>query len=156
MRGEVSGEKINFSTWVPFEDALKYATDETGVYIIRMKDGMVFGRVKGESDIVYIGETKSGFKRRFRGYLKPNGTQWTNWRVNSFSKKHKLEVSFAPATASELVEHMLLQTYQLAHEELPPLNRAEARIFYANAPLNLRYEEEDISTLQSVNNKFGS
>lgn len=120
--GRISGEEISFKEWYPFNEALEHAPTEKGVYCMRFKANIC--RVKGESDIAYIGSTNRTLKYRFMGYLHPSKTQRTNTRINLFAKTHELEVSFLAATPPSLYENLLLDKYYSEHDELPPLNRA--------------------------------
>ena len=124
------GIKIRFSRWVPFDDILDYADKKAGVYEIRMKDGRKFGRVRGESDIVYIGSTTKSFKSRFRGYMKPGRDQPTNQHVKWFSKKYEIEVAFLPIEKPRFYESLLIDTYIADHDELPPLNHQSINKFH--------------------------
>ena len=124
------GIKIRFSRWVPFDDILDYADEKAGVYEIRMKDGRKFGRVRGESDIVYIGSTTKSFKSRFSGYMKPNRTQKTNKHVKWFSTKYEIEVAFLPIEKPRFYESLLIDTYIADHDELPPLNHQSINKFH--------------------------
>ena len=125
-----SGKKIGFDKWMPFDRALDYADEKVGVYEIRMKGGRKFGRVKGESDIVYIGSTTKSFKSRFRGYMKPGKSQKTNQHVKWFSTKCGLEVAFLPIEKPKFYESLLIDTYLADHDELPPLNHQSIDKFY--------------------------
>ena len=47
------------SEWHPFnEERVKSAPKQYGIYILRMAQDKRFGRLKGESDILYIGSTE--------------------------------------------------------------------------------------------------
>ena len=126
----MDGIKIRFDGWVPFDDILDYADKKAGVYEIRMKDGRKFGRVRGESDIVYIGSTTKSFKSRFRGYMKPGRDQPTNQHVKWFSKKYEIEVAFLLIGKPRLYESLLIDTYIADHDELPPLNHQSINKFH--------------------------
>jgi hypothetical protein len=125
-----SGMAIRFTEWVPFDRALDYADEKTGIYEIRMKDGKKFGRVRGESDIVYIGSTTKSFKSRFRGYMKPDRSQKTNQHVKWFSTKYELEVAFLPIEKPKFYESLLIDAYIADHDELPPLNHQSIDKFH--------------------------
>ena len=125
-----SGMTIIFTKWVPFDNALEYADEKVGVYEIRMKYGKKFGRVRGESDIVYIGSTTKSFKSRFRGYMKPGRSQKTNQHVKWFSTKYELEVAFLPIEKPKFYESLLIDAYIADHDELPPLNHQNIDKFH--------------------------
>ena len=120
-----------FSDWSPFnEKGVKNAPEQHGVYILRKAGGQRFGRLQGQSDILYIGSTMAarGLKQRLQQYLHPGPTQWTNKRINELSKKHEMEVAWCPCNEPENLEHQLLQQYLKEHDELPPLNHAGKRL----------------------------
>ena|ERR1700674_3954964 len=108
---------INFSGWQ------KWGA-ETGVpdcFVYAFRTPLVFGRVKGESDLVYIG---SGTGRRLESHLskRPKSD-----RLNRIAQEYGgLEVSwkqFATKADAIELESKLLDKYQHEHLELPPVNR---------------------------------
>ena len=119
--------------WISLEEAGKRAPVAChGVYFFRLSEN--FGRLKGVSDILYIGKTenKKGLKRRFELYLKPGASQETNKRVNIFIRKYrekgmKGEIQVAWIKTGNFKakekENQLLDRYFQEHCELPPLNR---------------------------------
>ena len=126
--------------WIPFKEVLGKVTKDKGVYFIRMKGGVTFHRLRGDSDIVYIGKAtnQNGFKGRFASYIHPGPTQHTNQKINAFAKKYELEVGFLPnrivgnnniIISSEILESTYLEGYESQHDELPPLNSATIRKF---------------------------
>jgi hypothetical protein len=99
-------------------------TKQTGVYVIRYEKN--FGRLKGCSDILYIGSTinRKGMWKRIGQYFDPDPTQVTNKRIHEFLKRHiPMEISFIYLEVPERLESQLLQEYITDHDELPPLNR---------------------------------
>ncbi|MEM0149194.1 MAG: hypothetical protein QW346_02935 [Candidatus Micrarchaeaceae archaeon] len=128
INGLMSGRKLHFENWHPFESSLEYATNENGVYCMRLQEAIC--RVKGKSDIAYIGSATNGFKTRFRGYMNPGPTQKTNIRVKEFSRKYKLEVSFLVTDKPKFYESLLLEEYLADHDELPPLNHSGIEQFH--------------------------
>lgn len=123
---------LGFSVWHPFqltdkESILKMATTDMGVYVIRRK-GDRFGRLRGRSDILYIGKTEArkGMNARIGAYFNPGPTQWTNQRINLFLKRREpMEISFVIMRSPGRLESQLLAQYLAEHDELPPLNRRE-------------------------------
>jgi excinuclease UvrABC nuclease subunit len=107
-------------------DTVKSAPEKPGAYVIRMSGGKLFPRLKGETDIVYIGSSKN-LRRRFYWFLKPGPTQWTSQRINQFSKKYRLEIAWLENDNPKNIEHNLLRDFLSQHDELPPLNRAYIR-----------------------------
>jgi len=59
------------SEWCPFsEESVKSAPKQYGIYIFRMAQSKCFKRLKGESDILYIGsaEGNRGLRGRLQQY----------------------------------------------------------------------------------------
>ena len=116
-----------FSSWYSLNGAIKVAPQKSGTYVIRMSGGKCFGRLQGETDIVYIGSTERPLKRRFYEFLRPGPTQWTNQRINQLSKKFSLEIAWSENDNPKIFEHNLLRQFLKEHDEFPPLNRADIR-----------------------------
>ena len=119
------------SEWHPFnEKSVKSAPKQYGIYILRMAQGKPWGRLKGESDIFYIGSTegKHGLRGRLQQYLRPGRTQWTNKRIHEMAKKYDMEITWCQCGEASNLEHQLLQQYFEDHDELPPLNYAGKRL----------------------------
>lgn len=116
-----------FSSWYPLDnDCIMDAPQKSGIYVIRMSGGKCFGRLQGETDIVYIGSTKQ-LKRRFYQFLHPGPTQWTNQRINQLLKKYSFEIAWLENDNPKIPEHNLLRQFLAEHDEFPPLNRADIR-----------------------------
>jgi len=83
------------SEWHPLnEDIIKNAPKQHGIYMFRMANGRYICRLRGKSDILYIGSTES--KRGLRsllGYLQLGPSQWTNRRIHELSKKYEMEIA---------------------------------------------------------------
>jgi len=119
------------SEWHPFnEDTVKNAPKQKGIYVLRMANGRYICRLRGKSDILYIGstESKSGLRGRLRGYLHPGPSQLTNRRIHEFSKKYEMEIAWYPYQEADNMELRLLQQYLEDHDELPPLNRTSKKL----------------------------
>jgi len=122
-----------FDSWHFFTNRnVQEAPSTTGVYVIRQANGLRIGRLKAESDILYIGSTtsKGGLRQRLMQYFHPGPTQWTNQRLNSFLKKYAMEVAWCPCSEPTNLEHDLLREYLMDHDELPPFNHADVRRLY--------------------------
>jgi hypothetical protein len=92
-----------------------------------MSGGVLFGRLRGKSDIIYIGKTEgqNGIKGRLANYFrKPGKTQWTNQRIYNLVQRYNWEVSWCLTEKPQDLERILLKKYEEEHDELPPLNRA--------------------------------
>ncbi len=121
LLGELSG-------WIDFNSQnITAVPTKPGVYIIRMKNGVQFGRLRGRSDIIYIGSTEKGLRGRLRQYLKPDRTQATHQRVNQLMKRYIFEVAWSEDENPKIQEHNLLLQYAGDHNELPPMNRQDVR-----------------------------
>ena len=119
------------SEWRPFDkENLKSAPGQHGIYIFRMAQAKRFGRLKGTSDILYIGSTKGsrGLRGRLQQYFSPGPTQWTNKRIRAMTKKYNMEIAWCPYAEAGNLELQLLRRYFEEHDELPPLNHADRRL----------------------------
>lgn len=126
----LGGINKDFGSWRPFESQIvREAPQVIGVYVLRQADGKLVCRLRGESDILYIGSTTSqgGLRQRLMQYFHPGPTQWTNQRLNSFLKKYAMEVAWCPCGEPTNLEHDLLRKYMIDHDELPPFNHADNR-----------------------------
>ena len=108
------------------EESVRSAPKQYGTYIFRMARSKFFGRLKGESDILYIGSTESkhGLRGRLRQYLHPGPTQWTNKRIREMAKKYDMEIGWCLCEEASNLELQLLHRYIDDHDELPPLNHS--------------------------------
>lgn len=90
-----------------------------------------FGRLQGESDILYIGSAtnkKKGLKSRIKQYIKPGKTQKTSLRINRSLTDgipgNKVFLWLHENPLALKIEHTLLSSYEKTHRELPPWNRS--------------------------------
>lgn len=88
---------------------------------MRNKEG-VFGRLNGESDILYIGSSKSSLRQRLRFYFNPGPSQHTNIRINKMLNKYSIDVAVATNSNPVELESKLLIEYYIDHDEQPPFN----------------------------------
>ena len=107
-------------------EILQEAPKEVGLYVFRTKDGTRFGRLRGESDIIYIGSAKGqgGIRRRLYSHLHPGPTQATNKRSRWLQDKVQMEVAWECGETAASKEGLALGLYRQDHWEFPPLNRA--------------------------------
>jgi len=120
-----------FSSWFLLDkNSIANVPAYPGVYILRRGQGVFFGRLSGQSDILYIGSTEAnqGLKQRLRQYIFPGPTQWTNKRINEMLSKYRIEVAWLRCEEPGNLEHALLKWYVNEHDELPPLNHATRRL----------------------------
>ena len=142
-----SKDFIEFKSISEFEKAHKEAGSGPGVYLLRTKGGVIFPRIVGETDILYIGSTKN-LKRRFYSYNNPGATQYTNQKVKNFvvDLRHEAEFLWKEESDPErarITERELISRYQRDHHEYPPLNGASIRKMKLTLPtekLNLTDE----------------
>lgn len=114
--------------WLCFDSkGIEELPDCEGVYVIRMAHGKTMGRLKGDSDIIYIGCGK--VKTRLSAHLNPRSDfADKGWLITLVKKEYKLEFGYfvSPIPANEELE--LLLGYLKEHLELPPLNRQTKRL----------------------------
>lgn len=102
------------------------------VYVFRASNPIP--RMKGESDIIYIGETKGSFKQR---YLK-NAPKFATSLANRMKYEHiishygPIRITIAKydsfGETSEQAEEQLLWWYFQNHLELPPINYTKPKV----------------------------
>jgi len=92
-----------------------------------------FPRFKGQSNILYIGQTKHSFAARYRDHAK-----WITTKANSLKYAHAIE-EYGPITISvcdfsrfgltlKQAEGQLLWWYFQNHCEYPPINYTKTKI----------------------------
>lgn len=126
-----SGDLSGFSAWRTWSSAaIDEAPDLPGVYAFRLLGG-VFGRFRGESDIVYVGSAGS-INRRLRDHLPSRADELdVADRLRKACELGELEVAWKTLTGVEEAEEdeaELLRHYYWEHLELPPVNRGEPAI----------------------------
>lgn len=113
--------------WYPRAGVPAGLRSSCGIYVYRCARGIAFGRLKGKSDVVYIGRSSRPVHRskqhaRLRGDIKDQG-----WRLKLIESHVGLEIGFFPCGQPEEQERELLTRYFRDHLELPPANsRLEA------------------------------
>src|SRR5271157_5977741 len=84
---------IPLSAWLTLNQAVSQAPNKRGIYV--MRSNRAFGRVRGKSDVVYIGSS-TNLKHRLKQYVKPfKKVSSPTQRVKWFSEKYPIEVAFA-------------------------------------------------------------
>ena len=91
-----------------------------GVYVIRTANGTPVGRVKGESDLIYIGS--GHLKARLKAHLNPRSDLKDKWLISLIAKNMQLEVGLFAVEDLQKKESDLLWSYLVDHLELPPAN----------------------------------
>lgn len=101
----------------------------SGVYIVRCTT--LLNRVKGESNIIYIGQAGGGFRKGIQGIgnrLFNSGSASKNWEIKAIEKmlqneEFSIECYFTDENENAAeIEKMLLRNYRDTHLELPPAN----------------------------------
>ena len=119
-------DKLSLNSGIKLED-------KSGVYIFSLSEEIC--RLRGKTDILYIGATSSGLKSRIDKYLKANETQKTNLRISKFCKKLLLDgkrinllfIKCENEKDPKKLESDLLKEFEEEHWELPPFNRQEGK-----------------------------
>jgi hypothetical protein len=127
-----SSDLLGFSSWQKWNaDVVRKAPSLPGVYAFRSAGG-VFGRFKGESDLVYIGCTESAdgtIARRLSDHLPSRADLLvTARRLREAQKVGEIEVAWKTLGTPEQAineEATFLRNYIWDHLELPPINRSE-------------------------------
>ncbi len=81
-------------------------------------------RLKGASEIIYIGKTNQTLKQRHKQYAAVEGSN-ENWlRYEHIIKTYgPIKIYFSAHPKPEIAESQLLNKYFYDHLEIPPLNR---------------------------------
>jgi len=118
----------DWKCWDRFEERVDAIN---GVYAFRLKNK--FGRLVGESDLLYFGKCQQnphrnkrpGLWHRLNNYRQNN--KGASNRLKDLEKeiggKHEIEYSYVVCENPREIEKELLQSYLLQHYEYPPLNR---------------------------------
>ena len=123
---------MGFCSWLPFglptkKSLLSKVPRSMGVYAFRHAEP--FSRVRGSSDILYIGSAtnRNGLRGRIGQYFSPGPTQRTNQRILALITQEKGAYSVSWVETHEIArakafEQDLLGKYLQEHGELPPQN----------------------------------
>jgi hypothetical protein len=125
-----STDLVDFSTWLGwFQRRIRQVPLKPGVYIFRLIQGATLARLKGNSDIIYIGSTRKGrrtLRDRLKDHLSPRGVGYRLKRV--INEVGSVEVAwrvFDTHEGAQACERQLLKRFEKDHIELPPLNHQE-------------------------------
>lgn len=129
------GEISDWHTWP--DPAIKKAPNLPGVYVFRLA-GRPFGRLQGQSDVIYVGTTAKKGKSTVRSRLKQHSGQQDrrHWLQRVPSQISPLEVAWIVCQERHealLRESNLLREYMEDHIELPPGNRQQSAKTFQNA-----------------------
>ncbi|HEO70545.1 MAG TPA: hypothetical protein ENN80_04730 [Candidatus Hydrogenedentes bacterium] len=128
----------HWRNWETFEDRFDGVN---GVYAFRLK--RAFGRLRGSSDILYIGKAEQdparnkrpGIWHRLNNYRQPNSGSSARLRQVEacFGGRSKIEYAYRECENPAEAERALLDDYYARHMEMPPLNRASGKRSQGNA-----------------------
>lgn len=130
-----SSKMTNFAGWKKWcSSTVEDAPRTPGVYVFRLAGEQAFRRLKGESDLLYIGSTIKGkrtVRDRLKDHLSPGKlARNIGYRLRRVRQEvSPIEVSwktFDSHAEAKNQERMLLASYEKDHIEFPPLNRQEA------------------------------
>lgn len=126
-----SSELNNLREWKRWNQCVvREAPFASGIYVFRLADGKTIQRLKGDSDILYIG-CSTKLRKRFKDHLKVmNVERNIAYRLQRVEQQiGQLEVSWESYDSAEKAkeaERLLLIKYEADHIEFPPLNRLES------------------------------
>ena len=85
----------------------------------------VFGRLRGESDLLFIGATRR-LRDKLQGYLEPRHHAREGIRLHEFLSLRgygpAVQLGYRPSDYPTQEERELLRRYEQEHHELPPWN----------------------------------
>ena len=119
----------DWKEWSSFQDVKNY---KNGVYAFRLKEP--FARLKGDSNIIYIGQAnhnpkknkRHGLLHRLQNYKQNNhgGSRRLKDIIQEFGGEESIEYSYKISEKPKETEKELLDSYYEKHLELPPMNRS--------------------------------
>lgn len=126
-----SNELNNLREWRPWRgNIVLEAPSAPGIYVFRLAEAKTIPRLKGESDLVYIG-CSAKLRNRLRGHLNVMSVEHNiAYRLQRVEQQiGRLEVSwesYDSVDKAKDAERLLLAKYEADHIEFPPLNRLES------------------------------
>jgi hypothetical protein len=122
---------ITWSHWYSLTEEVisQQAPKEFGIYKIRQTNGVLVTRLRGKSEILYLGRSGTTANRTLRQRLLElvrYGPHIAAGRIKRLKEELGLHLEFCYAETKEPVsaEKLLLMLYDKEHYELPPLNHA--------------------------------
>jgi hypothetical protein len=127
--------KVDAQSWRRWPDpGAALAPSSVGVYVFRRITGSVICRVRGTSEIVYVGS--GNIQNRLRTHHNPDWGSFkdSGWLISLIASGAPLEITWRemPGEDARLVEGEILEEYLLDHRELPPANRQIPEISLEN------------------------
>jgi hypothetical protein len=126
-----SSELNNLREWKAWNQSVVWeAPLAPGIYVFRLAERKAIQRLKGESDVLYVG-CSAKLRNRFKEHLKVmNVERNVAYRLQRVEQQiGRLEVSwesYDSADKAKDAERLLLAKYEMEHIEFPPLNRSES------------------------------
>lgn len=108
--------------WLPWSKAASAAPRRPGVYVFRLTNRS-FGRLRGSSDVLYIGATTKS-----KGGLQQRLNDPRDWLSRVLSEVGPVEVGWIELKSpweARVKEAEVLKRYLHDHVELPPFNRQQ-------------------------------
>jgi hypothetical protein len=105
---------------VQYRSALEETKGVTGVVYI-LKTEKPIPRIKGESEVLYIGETKHDVWSRYS--VKEDANDFWSVYRHSLDNYGAIYVDVYQTSNNKVTERTFLQQYYQSHLELPPINR---------------------------------
>lgn len=117
------GSTTDEGEWVRFGGSLN-APACPGVYVIRMAGAKTIGRLRDNSDLIYIGQGKLRVRSKAHRSLRPDfkGKGWLLHLIATDRSVGGLEIAFFRCANPKQCEDELLFKYFTEHLELPPAN----------------------------------
>ncbi|GEM_PF-6224127 len=110
------------ANWRVFdEECPKQAPTTSGIYLMRLRKNA--GRLKGSSDVYYIGQSKN-LRGRLKAHWKGTNYKYATPIVNKLYQANKVEVAWIETDlkSAKRAEVNCLAEYFADHLELPPGN----------------------------------
>lgn len=135
MDSESPEVKKDFQEWVPLAEIEKNhklleKAKFAGTYIFRKLGGEKFGRLRGESDIIYIGSTgvrkgssQTIYDRVYGDFILLSKPGRVTQRIHKLLMERNYLNKAEVAWCDKNIEAELLERYEADHDELPPWNR---------------------------------
>lgn len=121
----------DFSSWQALnEQTIAAAPVAKAVYLLRKPGGEKIRRLKGESDVLFIGSTKQPLRRRLAEYTRAKEDEGHDYYVKEMAKRYRAEISWRIHDDPRGSETYLLGKYLEDHDELPPLNAQKILSLY--------------------------
>ncbi len=123
VQGIIGLDPSGWKSWSGFDPDM--APPSAGLYLLRVAGGSGIERVKGASDIIYIGS--GNIRDRLKAHANPDWKDFrdSGWLICLISRHRNLEVAWSEQSleSARSSEARLLAEFVAQHCELPPANR---------------------------------